>query len=421
MTSGRTHHPALRTPLLLLVALTLTLSGTTGCSLLTDDGDSDDLEVRARYLMSQTPLVDGHNDLPWQIRKRADGDVTKLDLRQSQPELHTDIPRLRAGGLGAQFWSVFIPTSISGTEAVQTTLEQIDVVHQMARHYPDVFRIALTAKDIERAHERGLIASLIGMEGGHSINGSLQVLRMFYEAGARYMTLTHSKNTPWADSCTDEPKVGGLSPFGEKVVREMNRIGMLVDLSHVSADTMRDALRVSRAPIIFSHSSARAITDHVRDVPDDVLKILSRTDGIVMVTFVPSFVNEEVRIYGELRQAERDRLRTMHPADEQTVTSKLQSWTDQNPRPQATLSDVADHIDHINEVAGIEHIGIGSDFDGISSVPVGLEDVSRFKDLVIELLERGYSNHDVRLILGGNLLRVMKKVERVSSMMRTRP
>ena len=371
-------------------------------------------QSRELRLLRENPLIDGHNDLPWRIQQRARGDIHALDIREPQPSLHTDIARLRAGGLGAQFWSVYVPTSLQGDAAVRATMEQIDIVHQMTAEYPDAFEPALTAADIERIHAKGKIASLIGMEGGHCINGSLGALRMFYRLGARYMTLTHSHNTPWADSCTDEPELGGLSAFGEEVVREMNRLGMLVDISHVSADTMRDVLRVSSVPVIFSHSSARALTDHPRNVPDDVLLQLKANAGVVMVTFVGSFVSEKVRLHSEKRKAERRRLAQLHGNDEERVKALLEQWSKDNPGPQALLSDVADHIDHIRKVAGVDHIGIGSDFDGTSHTPQGLDDVGHFVDLVRERMRRGYSDEQIGKILGRNVLRVMRAVEDAS-------
>ena len=336
-----------------------------------------DLLARAMALHKQVPLIDGHNDYPWALRQNnVERDLNKLDIRMPQPKLHTDIPRLRAGGVGGQFWSVYVPANMQGPAAVRATFEQIDVVHRMVRKYPDTFELALTAADVERIFKAGRIGSLIGMEGGHSIDNSLATLRMFYTAGARYMTLTHSTNIRWADSGTDMPKVAGLSRFGEEVVREMNRLGMLVDLSHTSADAMRGAIRVSEAPVIFSHSDARALNDHGRNVPDDVLQLVRRNGGVVMVTFVPGFL---------------------------TSTGK------------ATLADVANHMDHVRKVAGADHVGIGSDFDGIETVPVGLEDVSKYPALTAELLRRGWTDDDVRKALGSNVLRVMRRAEEVAA------
>jgi membrane dipeptidase len=326
----------------------------------------------------------------------------------------TDIPRLKAGGLGAQFWSVYVPVELQGQSAVTATLEQIDIVHRMMRKYPDTFQLALGADDVERIFKQGKIASLIGMEGGHSIDNSLADLRMFYRLGARYMTLTHTSNTPWADSATDTPKFGGLAPFGEEVVKEMNWLGMLVDLSHVSPDTMDDAIRVSQAPVIFSHSDARALNDHPRNVPDNILQQLPKNGGVIMVTFVPAFLSPKVNAWSKLQTAEQDRLKALHPTDAAAVKAGVDAWTAANPAPRATISDVADHIDHIRKVAGIDHIGVGSDFDGITLVVDGLDDVSKFPFLTAELLRRGYSDADVKKILGQNMLRVMRDVERVS-------
>ena len=348
---------------------------------------------QASAILRESPLIDGHNDLPWQYREKAALDLSKLDIRRPQPALHTDIPRLRRGGVGGQFWSVYVPATMQGKEAVRATMEQIDIVYQMAARYPDTFEIARTAADVERIFKAGKIASLIGMEGGHSIDNSLGALRMFYKLGARYMTLTHGANTPWADSATDKPEHHGLTPFGEAVVREMNRIGMLVDLSHTSPETMHAALRVTQSPVIFSHSSARAVNDHPRNVPDDVLAKIPANGGVVMVTFVPAFISAEVRQYDALPDEQKRR---------QTA-------------PRATMAQVADHIDHIRRVAGINYIGIGSDFDGITTVPQNLEDVSQYPGLVAELLRRGYSKDDVKKILGQNVLRVMRQVEQVAA------
>jgi membrane dipeptidase len=369
---------------------------------------------RARALHKHTPLIDGHNDYPWALRENARRDLDKLDIAKAQPTIMTDIPRLRAGGVGGQFWSVYVPVELQGQAAVTATLEQIDIVHQMMRKYPDTFELALTADDVDRIFRKGRIASLIGMEGGHSIDNSLAALRMFYRLGARYMTLTHSKNTPWADSCTDVPASGGLSTFGEQVVHEMNWLGMLVDLSHTSPDTMSDAIRVSDAPVIFSHSSARAVNDVPRNVPDDILKLLPGNGGIVMITFVPGFLSPKVTAWTKLQTAEEDRLKQQFPNDPAAVKTGLGTWATANPAPRATVSDAADHIDHVRQVAGIDHIGLGGDFDGITAVPQGLEDVSTYPVLTAELLRRGYKEDDVKKILGLNILRVMRQVEKVS-------
>jgi membrane dipeptidase len=375
-------------------------------------------EDRAGRLHREVPLTDGHNDLPWQYREKVKRKFSELDVSKPQPQLMTDIARLRQGGVGAQFWSVYVPSDFEGADAVPATLEQIDVVYELVRLHPETFGIALTAGDVERIFASGKIASMIGMEGGHSIDSSLATLRMFYRLGARYMTLTHSRNTPWADSATDDPLLGGLSEFGREVVREMNWLGMLVDLSHVSPSTMHDALDVAVAPVIFSHSSARALCDHPRNVPDDVLKRLPANGGVVMVTFVPSFVSPQVRAHDERRDGERKRLRSLPGATEDGVSAAMKTWDRANPAPRATLAQVADHIDHIRKIAGIDHIGLGSDFDGITAVPEGLEDVSKFPDLTRELLARGYGDEDVRKILGRNLLRVMRAAEDTSARLR---
>ncbi len=333
--------------------------------------------------------------------------------------MHTDIPRLRQGGVGGQFWSVYVPATLPGPEAVREVLEQIDVVHRMAERWPETFEVAYGPDDVRRIFAAGKIASLIGVEGGHSIDDSLGVLRQLYRAGARYMTLTHFQNTDWADSATDAPEHHGLTPFGREVVREMNRLGMLVDLSHVSADVMRQTLETSEAPVIFSHSSARALDDHPRNVPDDVLRRLSDNGGVVMVTFVESFVSEDVRRYDADRAAEKARLEDLAPGDPQAVTAGLEAWDAEHPAVRATLSQVADHVDHVRRVAGIDHVGIGSDFDGISRGPQGLEDVSTYPALLAELLRRGYSDEDVEKVAGLNLLRVFDRAEAVAARLRT--
>jgi len=368
-----------------------------------------------RRLHEETPLIDGHNDLPGKYRENVNLQFSELDIATNQPQLMTDIPRLRAGGVGAQFWSVYVPADLMGAEPVRATMEQIDVVYEMVRRYPETFEIAFTADDVERVFASGKIASLIGMEGGHSIDSSLGALRMFYRLGARYMTLTHSRNTPWADSSTDREEHGGLSEFGSEVVREMNWLGMLVDLSHVSPGTMHDVLDVVEAPVIYSHSSAKALCDHPRNVPDDVLERLPENGGVVMVTFVPQFLSQEVRDHDQRQGAEQARLQGVSGASAQSVADGLEAWNRENPAPRATLAQAADHIDHIRDVAGIDHIGLGSDFDGITSVPEGLEDVSKFVDLSRELDARGYSGDDIKKILGDNVLRVMRLTEQAAA------
>jgi membrane dipeptidase len=398
------------------LALALALAGSVPAQ--TDSA----LVERARHILREVPLIDGHNDLPWEYRQRVKNQLAKIDLRTDtsklEKPLHTDIPRLRRGGLGAQFWSVYIPVSIQGPEAVQTVMEQIDDVHRFAEIYPDVFEVARTADDVVRIHKAGRIASLSGMEGGHSINNSLAALRQLYEAGARYMTITHSTNTDWADAATDAPKHGGLTRFGEEVIREMNRLGMLVDLSHVSPDTMKDALAVAQAPVIFSHSSTRALTDHPRNVPDDVLRLMPKNGGVVMVTFVPSFISEEVRAWNAEDDAVEARLKALYPGDPDRVKREQESWLKAHPAPRATLQQVADHIEHVREVAGIDHVGIGSDFDGITSVPVGLEGVDDYPDLLAELMRRGWKDEEIRKLAGLNVLRVFREAETVARRLR---
>ncbi len=398
------------------MATTLSSQGSSAA----DKADSRIAEVR--HWLRTVPLIDGHNDVPWQYRKRSN-DLAAVDFRgdtsRLRPPWTTDIPRLRAGGVGAQFWSVYVPARLPGAEAVQMTLEQIDLVHQLCARYPDTFELALTAADIERIHRKGRIASLIGMEGGHSINNSLATLRMMYRLGARYLTLTHTKSTDWADAAGDVARHQGLAAFGEEVVLEMNRLGMLVDLSHVTDDTMRDALRVTKAPVIFSHSSARAVCDHPRNVPDDVLQLTSANGGVVMVCFLPGYVAESERDEFVALSAERERLRALHPEDERAVESAMAAWRRARPKfVRATLSDVADHVDHIRKVAGIDHIGIGSDFDGFGGLPPeGLEDVSKYPALLSELSRRSYSKDDIKKIAGLNVLRVMRAAEKVAAEM----
>ena len=379
---------------------------------------AETFEQRVVEVLKATPLVDGHNDIPWAFRKRVNNRLDRLDLSDDlsrvEPPTHTDIPRLVKGQVGGQFWSVYVPIREygGGSEHTQLVIEQIDFVHRLVDRYPETFELAYTASDVRRIHAGGKIASLIGLEGGHAINDSLAVLRRMYQLGARYMTLTHTKGLRWADSATDIVRHNGLTSFGEAVVREMNRLGMLVDLSHTSADTMRDAMRVSEAPIIFSHSSAFTLVPHPRNVPDDVLELVSENQGIVMVTFYPSYVSERVRRYGLDAMAERQRLQTEFSEEE--ASRRLNEWQQANPAPRPTLAQVADHIDHIHDVVGIDHIGIGADYDGMPPGPIGLEDVSKYPALFVELLKRGYSDDDIAKIAGGNILRVMQDVELVA-------
>jgi len=393
---------------------------------------ADDYQHRVQQILSRSPLVDGHNDLPWELRERFKGDLTAIDLgsdtahlplREGQSPLMTDIPRLRAGHVGGQFWSVWVPSQMNGFEAVQTTLEQMDLVKRMAARYPAALEMAYTAADVRRIHQSRKIASMIGIEGGHQINNSLAVLRQMYDAGARYMTLTHTANTSWADSATDAPVHQGLTPFGIEVVREMNRLGMLVDLSHVSPETMRGALAVSRAPVIFSHSSARALVDHPRNVPDDVLRLLAANRGVVMVNFAPGYVSAARNHWDADQAAERTRFNSpphigLYIGQPERAKAALAAWEEAHPRPPTTLAQVADHIDHLRKVAGVDHVGLGSDFDGIEDAPVGLEGVDRYPALLEELMRRGWTDADIAKVAGENVLRVMAAAERAAVKLR---
>ncbi len=376
------------------------------------------VDARVRQILRRTPLIDGHNDLPWAIRQGYGNDVHGVDLTTDlsmSTRLHTDIPRLREGGVGGQFWSVYVSANMSQLEAAKATFEQIDTVKRIIGAHPDVFEMATTADDIVRIHRQGKIASLIGMEGGYSIDDSLGLLREFRRAGALYMTLTHSKSTNWADAGTDAPKWGGLNAFGEEVVKEMNRIGMMVDLSHVSAETMKDAILVSEAPVIFSHSSALGVTGHPRNVPDDVLGLMASNGGIVMVTFVPGFINEQVREWGANRAAQQARLNSLHPGDPERVRRELAEWVAANPVPRAPLDDVVAHIQYVRDKAGIDHVGLGGDFDGVDSLPVGVEAVDAYPRILAELIKRGWTDADIRKLTGENMLRVMRGVEAVAA------
>jgi membrane dipeptidase len=360
-------------------------------------------------LLRAAPLIDGHNDLLWELRQGRD---------PADPTLMTDLPRMAAGGVGGQFWSVYVPSDLSADRAVTMTLEQIDALLDMVRRNPDRLELARSADDVERIAAAARVASMIGVEGGHAIGGSLGTLRVLAELGMGYLTLTHNDDTPWADSATGEHPHGGLTRFGEEVVREVNRCGWLVDLSHTSDDTMCQAIEVSEAPVIFSHSSARALCDVPRNVPDDVLELVGRTGGVVMVTFVPSFVAPKGAEYNRVIGAEALRVRAEHPDDPEGVRVAMDAWFEANPGPPASVSDVADHIDHVRDVAGIDHIGIGSDFDGAPTMPEGLEDVSRYPALFEELASRGYRQEDLMQIVGRNLLRVMREAERTEARLR---
>ncbi len=372
---------------------------------------------RARKVHESGMLFDGHNDLPWRLRAAGDMALDSLDLSKRLSSGQTDIPRLREGGVKAQFWSVYIPSEHANP--ARTVLDQIDLVYRMVERYPDDFAMAFNADDVERVVKSGKIASLIGIEGGVAIEDDLAMLRMFARLGARYMTLTHNTTLSWADAANDEAKHDGLTPWGEKVVREMNRLGMLVDISHVSPATMADVLRVSEAPIIASHSSSRALANHPRNVPDDILKEITRNGGVVMVNFYSGFIVPEAARQG--REARRE-LRAKFP-DRAEFNKALDEYNKTHPSPRGTVKDVANHIDHIVKVAGIEHVGIGSDFDGITSTPIGLEDVSCYPRLTEELLNRGYSETDIHKILGGNVLRAFRRAGEVSQHLQrtTRP
>ncbi len=375
------------------------------------EGGPIELTDAARRLHASCIVIDGHNDLPWQIRTDGGSSFDRLDIAKPQPTLHTDIPRLRKGGVGAQFWVVYVPPeTLRSHTATKMALEQFDLIHRMIQRYPETFELARTADDIVRIHKEGRIASLIGVEGGHMIENSLDTLRDFYDCGARYMGLTHSETHDWADSATDEPRHGGLTAFGEDVVREMNRLGMLVDLAHVSADTMRDALRVSTAPVIVSHSSAYSVAQHVRNVPDDVLRMIRDNGGVVMVNFFPGYSDPQgARAMAGYFETERE-LKARYP-DKKDFDKAWKEYRDANPIPHGTVHTIVDHIDHIARVAGVDHVGLGSDYDGVAIMPLQLEDVSGYPYITQELLNRGYSPHNIRKILGENLLRVLRKAE----------
>lgn len=411
----------------LLLLLLLPILG--GVAIAASPGD---LYPRVTRVLEKTPLIDGHNDLPWEIHDRFAGKLSGVDLLSNtatpasadMPGLMTDIPRLRRGQVGGQFWSVWIPTEVQGPAAVELTLEQIDLVRNMVARYPKDLEMAYGADDIRRIHRNGRIASLIGIEGGHQINNSLAALRQMYVLGARYMTLTHSLNNDWADSATDTPKHHGLTPFGREVVREMNRLGMVVDLSHVSAETMRAALETSEAPVMFSHSSARALDDHPRDVSDDVLKLVARNGGVVMVNFYPGYISAARNEWDADYAGARARVSTppfsgLYIGQPERAKAALDDWLKAHPAPEVTLAQVADHIDHIRQVAGIDHVGIGSDFDGVPATPKGLEGVDKYPDLFVELLKRGWTDEQLAKLAGENILRVLAQADAVGARLRT--
>lgn len=370
-------------------------------------------DVDLSRLLVAHPVIDGHNDLLWTARVATAYDFARLDVGAGGTSTHTDLPRMRAGGMGAQFWSVYVPCRLTGDDAVSATLEQIDAARLLTSTYADQLAWATTADGVEQAWAGGRMASLMGAEGGHSINSSLGTLRQLHELGVRYLTLTHNANTPWADSATDRPVAGGLTAFGREVVREMNRIGMMVDLSHVSADTMRDALEVAEAPVIFSHSSARGVTDSPRNAPDDVLEAMARANGVCMVTFVPKFVNAACADWHrEMVAAAADE--GIPESDSVRFDAFQDAWTSDHPQPPATLSDVVAHVEHVREVAGIDHIGLGGDYDGVEVLPVGLEDVTSYPVLLAALADRGWSGDDLSRLTCRNILRVMREVESVA-------
>jgi membrane dipeptidase len=396
-------HPVHRSGVLLLV-----LAVTSGSIAV---AQSDPALERARKVLRSVPLIDGHNDLAWEIRlsKTAPRDVAAYDLRGRAPG-HTDFERLKAGQVGAQFWSIYVPGEVKDSGYAKIQLEQFDIARRTIARYPDRLALALSANDIEREFKRGRVASLLGMEGGHVIENSLGALRAYYDLGARYLTLTHNVTLDWADAAADSAKHGGLTEFGREVVREMNRMGMLVDLSHVSPGVMSDALDVAESPVIFSHSSARALTKHVRNVPDSILRRLPKNGGVVMVTFVPAFVSQEVADWEAMEKAEWQRIEGQ-VSDSVERKRLLEEWRVVHPRPQATLSQVADHLDHVRRVAGPDHVGIGSDFDGIEHTVVGLDDASTFPQLFAELVRRGWSDEDLRKLAGRNMLRALRAAE----------
>ncbi len=380
------------------------------------------VSAEARAIHGRSYVFDGHNDLPWVVRTEASRSFDALDISKPQPKIHTDIPRLKLGGVGAQYWSVFVPAHTVKTGAAhQTTIEQIEIVKAMIARYPETFELALNSDDVNRIRASGKIASMIGMEGGHAIENSIAKLRRLHEMGARYMTLTHSDTLDWADACSDEPKSHGLSEFGREVVREMNRLGMLVDISHVSPETMQAAMDTSTAPVIFSHSSARGVAEHVRNVPDEILKQLPADGGVVMVNFFSGFIVPESTVNTRNMFARSRALRAKYGDDKDAIRKEMDAYEIQHPIFPGSVHHVADHIDHIVKVAGIDHVGIGSDFDGIGTVPKQLEDVSKYPVLTQVLLDRGYREADIHKIMSGNIMRVMKQAEGEAKRLGTSP
>ena len=384
-----------------------------------------DAKVQARIdrVLKKTPLIDGHNDLPWALRQDHQQSVEGLESGTNLREkpLHTDMQRMRAGRVGGQFWSVYISGTITGDEAIRTTIEQIDTARRIIDAYPQHLELASTADDMIRAHRKGRIGSLLGIEGGRQIGGSMAALRRFRDLGVRYMTLTHNQTTEWADAGTDEPKYDGLSPFGLQVVKEMNRLGMLVDLSHVAPATMKDAIEASRAPVIFSHSNARALNPHPRNVPDEVLKLLPANGGVIMVTFVPTFLSAEDWAWSRERSAEEARLKSLYSFSKARLDEGLKAWDAAHPAPAVTVATVADHIEHVVKVAGHDHVGIGGDLDGIDRTVTGLGGVEGYPNLFAELIRRGWSDQDLAKLAGGNVLRALRRAEAVALEMKDVP
>ncbi|PZQ23673.1 MAG: membrane dipeptidase [Sphingopyxis macrogoltabida] len=385
-------------------------------------------EAVAEAALKKAPVFDGHNDVPWALRSRVDNVINSFDFIDTtdtatadEIAMHTDIQRLRKGRVGAQFWSVYVPSNANEQQAVQQTIEQIDVTKRLIARYPKDLSLALTSADLERQMKAGKIAGMIGMEGGHSIGSSLAVLRQMYDMGARYMTLTHGRNIPWADSATDAPAHDGLTDFGRQVVREMNRIGMIVDLSHVSEATMKDALEEAKAPVMFSHSGVRAVNDYARNVPDSVLPAVKANGGIVMVVFLPAFLDADAGARGVAKAGEAARLKARWPGDPAAVAAAMKQWEAANPPRGTTIGKVADHIDHLKQTIGVDHIGLGGDYDGMDSAPTGMEDVSGYPALFVELARRGYTQAELEKIASGNMLRVLKAVEAYAASQKGQP
>jgi membrane dipeptidase len=401
---------------LLLIVTAIPLHGQTSSR-----SSDDQYLARAKRVLRQTPLIDGHNDLPWRIREDsiARGNVDAYDLRRRAPG-HTDLERLKKGMVGAQFWSVYTPGDYADSGYARVQLEQIDIARKVIAKYPDRLALALGADDIRRDFKQGRIGSLLGLEGGHAIENSLGALRAYYDLGVRYMTLTHNVTLAWADAALDSAKHKGLTPFGDSVVREMNRLGMLVDLSHVSPATMSAALNVTQAPVIFSHSGARALVDVPRNVPDSILRRVTANGGIVMVPFVTGFVSPAIQQYDQSTRPLIKDLQAKYGNDTAAITREIKQWKAAHPEPRATLSQVADQIEYVRKVAGVDHVGIGSDFDGITEVVQGLEDVSTFPALFAELARRGWSDADLRKLAGENFLRVFSQAESVAKRMQGR-